>query len=111
MNDSTLFPVPKGMRLYTLDADRQPARATDLLAWVEWMASADKQVGDDMVGGTRVSTAFLGMDLSHHAGEPQVFETALFIGDHVSIVGRWRTWHEAEAAHKQAVDCLRQGRL
>jgi len=50
--------------------------------------------------GIKVSTVFLGINHGFD-GEPVLFETMVFGGEHDGDQYRWRTWEEAEKGHKK----------
>jgi hypothetical protein len=53
---------PKAIGCYVLTAAGEPAVAASMLAWAQWMATANRHVEETMVGGARVSTVFTGID-------------------------------------------------
>lgn len=98
---------PPCNRLYTLDANRNPVKATDLLEWASTFEDLQRVVKQESVGGIEVSTVFLGLDVSlGRATPPLLFETMLFPASRVW--GRCSTWAEAEAQHADAVGWARQ---
>lgn len=91
---------------YKLDKNRNPIPCVpgeyptrDTTNESEW------RVGNDMIGDIQVSTVFLSLD--HRSvmdvGEPIVFETMIFGGEHDEYQERYRTWDEAEEGHKRAL--------
>lgn len=84
---------------YILDK-QTPVLCEDLAEWGEFMQSANRIVGKKEKGGTRVSTVFLGLDHSFGEGEPLLFETMVFGGEHDQDGERYSTWQEAEAGQK-----------
>jgi hypothetical protein len=56
-------------------------------------------VGDDVVGDVRISTVFLGIDLSYGRGPARLFETMVFGGPLDRHQERYPTWDEAAAGH------------
>jgi hypothetical protein len=88
------------MRLYKLDEQRRPVRASDPLDWQRWLQGRDLRVRHDAVGPTRVSTLFLAMDPQlSNSEEPQLFETMVLGGPLSHERVRYSTWDEAEAGH------------
>lgn len=86
-----------------MESDRRVVAQTE----VEW---ADPNYPGITDGGT-VSTVFLGIDASHGLGPvPVLFETA-FIGgpEGVEVLGRWATWDEAVAGHRDWAERLTAG--
>ena len=72
----------------------------DLYKWANWMKNADRKVASDKKGGIMVSTIFLGLDHNFGQGEPLLFETMVFGGEHDEDMDRYSTWEEAEEGHK-----------
>lgn len=62
-------------------------------------------VGDTTIGGSRISTVFLGLDHSFTPGaKPVVFETLVFGGPLSDEMVRYCTYDEAEAGHAAMVE-------
>jgi hypothetical protein len=81
-----------------------------LREWGEWFEtnSVDgrRHVGDDTIGGVRVSTVFLGLDHDFWGrGPPLLFETMVFPS--CDMIGRWSTFDRAEAEHAKVVAAYR----
>lgn len=76
-----------------------------------WSATPRKHVGDDTVGGYRVSTVFLGTDHGFGApGGPVLYETMLFgEGPHDQYCDRYHKRDEAAAAHARICAALADG--
>jgi hypothetical protein len=101
-----------------------PVPCDDFMAWAEWMSSADRHVGHDMVGTIYLSTLFLGLDHQFGEGPPMLFETMAFdesdqrthtLGDLTFtcsetlewIYSRYSTWEDALWSHKEWLEKLR----
>jgi hypothetical protein len=98
---------------------RTPARCVDddLIAWAEWMETADRQVADTRHELFRVSTVFLGLDHRFSGkGPPILFETMAFLltgdpnakdilhrCDESIDCFRYATWEDAEIGHQAMV--------
>jgi len=67
---------------YILDENGEPKVITDPMDWGVWMSKANRHVADEMVGGSRVSTVFLGLDHAWGDSSPLVWETLVFDGEH-----------------------------
>ena len=80
--------------------DKKPVACDDLLEWGEFMQSGERTVAKSEKGEVRVSTVFLGLDHSFGSGDPLLFETMIFGGEHDQDCERYCTWEEAEAGHK-----------
>ena len=77
----------------------------NLLQWAKWMESADRAVAKDSIGGSEVSTVFLGLDHSFvEGGPPLVFETVVFDGEFDGEMDRYSTWDEAVKGHNSMVE-------
>lgn len=113
----------KDLGMFILDENQSPILADNVLQWGEWMETADRHVGSDIVGRYRVSTVFLGLDHRFSTrGWPVLFETMVFRldeegdrdvvvheGDDIdSMMERYRTWSEAEAGHKRMIEYVQQ---
>jgi hypothetical protein len=96
------------MEKYIL-VDREPKRCDDILEWGRWYETAQRHIGDDTINGVRVSTVFLGLDHSFSEGDPILFETMVFGGEHNEWQERYFTYDEAEAGHKNVVRRIRLG--
>jgi hypothetical protein len=85
---------------YMLDG-HTPVPAEDVGTWATWFETAKRHVADDTLGDVRVSTVFLGFDLSFGAaGPPVLFETMVFGGALDGKCERYSTWDEAEVGHE-----------
>jgi hypothetical protein len=69
-------------------------------------------VGDDDIGEWRVSTVFIGIDMTPSFlpadSPPRIFETMVFGPDDLAVIGRPSTWAEAEALHVATVAAVRE---
>lgn len=88
---------------------RQPTPCDDLLKWSRWYQENERHVGDETIGDVRVSTIFLGLDLSWGEGDPLLFETMVFGGEHDQWQDRYATYEEAESGHKRVVNAITAG--
>lgn len=93
---------------YILDG-HTPVPAPSLLAWGRWFETAmeDRIVAKTDIGGTRVSTVFLGLDHNWRDGPPILFETLVFEGPWDGEMDRCSTWAEAEDMHARMVALIR----
>ncbi len=84
--------------------DKVPVAEPDLFAWGRWLESGDRKVASTMIGDTRISTVFLGLDYNFHQdGPPILFETMVFGGPMDEEMDRYSTWEEAEQGHNETV--------
>jgi hypothetical protein len=100
---------------YTLEADGRTPRPIDPdTAWSEINAELEARgaytVAKDRVGDRRVSTVFMGVDLSFgRAPRPVLWETAVFApDDEVEIRGRYASRDDAEKGHGRVVAELQE---
>lgn len=89
-------------QLYILDG-KTPVPLFDT---TKWGLKVDKIIGKDQFGSVSVSTVFLGMDHSFSGGDPVLFETMIFGGEHDQYQERYCTWDEAEKGHQIACDLV-----
>lgn len=78
-------------------------RLADPMEWAKWFGTTDRHIGNDVIGGVRISTVFLGVDHKWEDGPPLLFETMIFGGPHGEYQTRSSTWDEAEQQHAVAV--------
>lgn len=97
--------------------DKKPVAVEDLSTWGDWFETHTRRVAFeelkhpfDKEKNCNISTVFLG---SYHnfgdTGEPILFETMIFGGEHDQYQERYCTWEEAEIGHKQAVQMVING--
>jgi len=89
-------------QLYILDG-KTPVPLFDT---TKWGLKVDKIIGKDQFGSVSVSTVFLGIDHSFGGGDPVLFETMIFGGEHDQYQERYCTWDEAEKGHQIACDLV-----
>lgn len=83
----------------------EPVEEPDLFKWAEWMENADRHVRETFRDDVRVSTVFLGLDMSFLGdGPPVLFETMVFINGSGDEMERYSTWDEAVEGHQRMVD-------
>lgn len=83
---------------------------TDLMGWAKWAEENNSNriiKYSPVTGIVSVSTVFLGLDHNHTGyGEPVLFETMIFGGEHDGYQERYTTYEEAEAGHDKAVEMI-----
>ncbi len=84
--------------------EEHETRKVEPNTWAIVFGKTDHHVADEMVGETRISTVFLGIDHAFGGGEPLLFETMVFGGELDQSQERYSTWDEAEARHKVWVE-------
>lgn len=62
-----------------------------------------------MLGDSRISTVFLGIDHNFGEGEPILFETLIEGGPKNDHMERYRTWDDAIAGHQRLLKELSHG--
>jgi hypothetical protein len=99
---------------YTLNEMGEPVAEPDLLTWARWFeASGDRRiVRQEMVGDSRVSTVFLGLDHSFGYGAgslPVLWETMVF-GGALDREGERCAGNreQAEAMHERMVEIVKR---
>jgi hypothetical protein len=94
------------MQKYILDG-HTPVPTNDLMEWARFFENSDaRRVAETHVGDVRVSTVFLGLDHRFTNGEPLIFETMIFGGEHDGYCERCSTWKGAEYEHRKALALL-----
>jgi hypothetical protein len=68
------------MKKYILDSNGCPVLEPDVMKWAHWFEKANRTVAMDTVGGSIVSTVFLGIDHGFDGGPPILWETMVFSG-------------------------------
>jgi hypothetical protein len=72
--------------------------------WARWYQTAERHVAMSEQEGVKVSTVFLGLDHSFGRGEPLLFETMIFGGEHDQWQDRCSTWDQAVVMHCKACE-------
>lgn len=88
-------------KCYRLDGETI-SEVHDFIEWAKWYETANRSIADDMVGESRISTIFLGLDHSY-GDTPILFETMVFGGPLDGEQKRWYTLEEAREGHKATV--------
>ena len=96
------------MTRYMLNALGEPEPCPDLLTWGRWYETADRRVGNDVIGDTEVSTVFLGLDHNFGADKPILYETMVFGGELDGEQVRYATKAEALVGHAAMVDRVKK---
>lgn len=91
---------------FVLDKDREPF-AVDFDTWVTWYQSYDTVIKQTGVNGFEVSTIFIGINASVHAGPPVLWETAVFNECEVTACYRYSSERRALEGHEELVRDLR----
>ena len=95
-------------KYYILDG-HMPVAVDHVFAWARWKDEDQSRVALTAIGDVRVSTVFLGLDLSYGDGPPILFETMVFgLPDEDEPQERYATWEEAEAGHERMVAWVRE---
>lgn len=82
--------------------DRQ-GKPIDRDTWVKKFGKLEyKRVASTEKDGINVSTIWLGMNHNWSGGEPLIFETMIFGGEHGGYQERYATEEQAIAGHKRA---------
>lgn len=89
--------------------DKKPVPITDVREWAEAIDGEKARVALDTYGEIKVSTVFLGLNCNLEEGEPLLFETMIFGGEHDDYQTRCSTWDEAVQQHKDACEIVNNG--
>ena len=104
------MPVHRIGLYYILDEHNLVVPVRDVHEWGKWFEEASRSgrriVAQDETNGLRVSTVFLGMDLSVMDERVLTFETMVFRGASFSdlYMKRYETWADAVAGHADAIE-------
>ncbi len=91
---------------YRLTDDGRPVPEPDLIAFGEAMQKHHR-VALDLIGDVKVSTVFLGIDHRFNgAGDPILWETMIFGGEHGGYQERYTSLDDAKAGHAKALALL-----
>lgn len=97
---------------YILDSNRNPIGEPNLSKWAKWFETGDRIVRQEMVGESKVSTVFLGMDHAFGGGPPVLWETMVFggelNGEQIRCTGNLE---QAEAMHRTMVERVRDAEV
>ncbi len=92
---------------YYILKDKKVVAVDSVVEWAKSFESTSRQVAIDVVDDIKISTVFLGLDHRFEGeGEPIVFETMIFGGEHDQYQERYCTWNEAVEGHKKAVELV-----
>lgn len=96
-----------GASIFYILENKTPVPAAGIEAWSKWFYAADRHVDETILGPLRVSTVFMGVNVSSPNNPPKLFETVIFDtrNDPYDEVYKERcaTWSEAKEAHARAV--------
>lgn len=82
--------------------DGKPVPESNLYKWGAWFEKADLKIELTEKDNITVSTVFLGFDHNWTpGGEPILFVTMVFGGEHDQDMERYSTIEEARAGHKR----------
>ena len=76
--------------------------------WAEKFELGKNHVANDLVGESRISTVWLGLDHSFFDGPPLIFETMVFGGKHDMFQKRYCTEEQAKEGHARVVAMCRE---
>ena len=98
------------MRFLYILKGKIPVAIKDTLEWGEWFETADRIVKQEHINTVQISTVFLAVDHAYQ-GNPLLFETMIFGGEHDEYQTRYSTWDQAEEGHQAAVEMVRRSML
>ena len=93
---------------YILDKQGNPKVEPDLMKWAKWFETAERHIGNDIIGKVEISTVFLGLDHSFGKGKPLLYETMIFGGKHDGYQERYFTKEEALKGHEKALKLVKR---
>lgn len=90
---------------YILDEKGNPVAEPDLMKWAQWFEKAERHVGNEQIGDSKISTVFLALDHAWNGGPPVLWETMVFGGTLDQEQDRCSGSREqAEAMHARMVE-------
>ena len=93
------------MKNYILDEKGTPVAEPDFEKWAQWFEKAERHVGNETIGNSKISTVFLGLDHAFGGGAPVLWETMVFGGKLDQEQDRCSGSREqAEAMHARMVE-------
>lgn len=94
---------------YILDEDNQPIKVENASDWANGFEEERKRVALDEINGVSISTVFLGLDHSHGAEKPILWETMCFSHnlDYDQYQERYSSYEEAVEGHKKCVEAVK----
>ena len=99
------------MKYYILDEKTREIKETDFDGYVKWSKDGGfktRLIKQEYIGGVFISTIFLMFDHRHFgSGDPVLFETMIFNGEHDQYQDRYCTEKEALEGHQKAVDMVK----
>jgi hypothetical protein len=91
---------------YVLDDKHNPVKV-DLMTGAKALED-NRRVDETMIGESRISTIFMGLNHAFGGGPPLLFETMIFNGPEDGYQERYYTWDEAKMGHKTAVELVKK---
>ena len=91
---------------YILDEQDNPIMEPDLLKWAEWFETTKRSIAKDTINEVLVSTVFLGLNHNFGDGNPVLWETMIFGGEHDQYQERYTTKKEALEGHRKAIEMV-----
>lgn len=95
------------MNRYILNNEGDPAREDNIEAFAEWHDKANRTIAKDNIGDVLISTIFLAYDYSWGEGEPILWETLIFGGEHDLYQERYTSKEDALVGHLKAVKLVK----
>lgn len=94
---------------YILNEAGKPIPEPDLMKWGTWLQTANRHVATEIIGDSKVSTIFLGLDYAFGGEPPVLWETMVFGGKLDQAQDRCGGSREqAEAMHARMVERVRE---
>tara|TARA_R110000868_G_scaffold15894_5_gene72024 strand:- start:1441 stop:1746 length:306 start_codon:yes stop_codon:yes gene_type:complete len=89
---------------YRLDENNKPIACESVLEYHAWEERNEirRIVKQENIGDIKISTVFLGLDHAYD-GEPLLWETMVFGGEHDQFQERYSSYEDAVIGHKETV--------
>ena len=79
-----------------------------VLEWGNLMKDRSySDIGKTIIGDVKISTVWLGLNHNWDGGDPLIFETMIFGGEHDEYQERYSTEQQAKLGHQYAVDLVK----
>jgi hypothetical protein len=99
----------RGWELYILDDKGEPVEETNAIKWAEWFEKYPRTIAYDVIGDSKISTVFLGLNHSFDKNKPPIlWETMVFGGKHDGCQRRYSSQQKALRGHTLTVAMVRK---
>jgi hypothetical protein len=92
---------------YDYDKEHNPIPC-DMETWANKFGDMSyRKVAQDEVGGTTISTVFLGLDHGFGEGPPILWETCIFFSEGSDVIERYTSYEDAVEGHQKVVEMMK----